>query len=78
MSGSGKYRLTGVRKLAVLLLPWAFLAVFAALYMTFLWPQARGGHLIAICVGLFAALVFVSFAAAALTFCRDVVIGRYP
>ena len=78
MSTTGKYRLTGVRKLVVLLLPWAFLALFAALYLTLLLPQARGGHLLAICVGLFAALVFVSFAAAAITFSRDVLIGRYP
>jgi hypothetical protein len=78
VSVTGKYRLTGVRKLAVLLLPWAFLALFAALYVTILWPQARGGHFLAMCVGLFAALVFISFAAAALTFSRDVLIGRYP
>jgi hypothetical protein len=78
VSASGKYRLTGIRKLAVLLLPWAFLATFAELCMTLLWPQVRGGHLPAICLSLFVALAFVSFAAAALTFSRDVVTGRYP
>ncbi len=75
---AGKAPLTGARKLSVLLVPWVFLGVFAYLYTTFLLPQARSGHLLAVCFSLFVALVFVSFATAAVTFSRDVLAGRYP
>jgi hypothetical protein len=65
-------------KLAALLVPWAFLCVFAALYSTFLLPRMRDGHVAALCLGAFVALVFVSFFVAAITFSRDVLAGRWP
>ncbi len=73
-----KAGLSGGRKLAVLLLPWVFLVLFAFLYLRFLWPQAQAGHLLAACFSVFVALVFVSFTVAAVAFSRDVVAGRYP
>ena len=70
--------LAGGRKLAVLALPWVFLALLAVIYLRVLWPQVTGGHLLAACVGVIAGLVFVSFSVAAVTFSRDVLSGRYP
>ena len=78
MATSPNQKLTGVRRLAVLLLPWVFLAGFGFLYVTFLWPPAASGHILAAVVGVFAAMAFVAFAVAAVTFSRDVLTGRYP
>jgi hypothetical protein len=66
------------RKLSALVLPWLFLCVFAALYVFVLLPRMRDGALVALCVGAFVALVFVSFFVAAITFSRDVLSGRWP
>jgi hypothetical protein len=71
-------RLSGARLVAVLLLPWAFLALFSYLALTFVLPHAAGGQILAICASLLMAVVFVSFTAAAITFSRDVLSGRYP
>jgi hypothetical protein len=68
--------LTGGRKLAVLALPWLFLGLFAFMFLTFLAPRIREGHALAVCVGVFALLVFGSFLVAAVTFSRDVLAGR--
>ncbi len=65
-------------KLAALLVPWAFLVLFAALYVFVLLPRVRDGAWLAICVGAFVALVFLSFLTAAVTFSRDVLTGRWP
>ncbi len=70
--------LSGSRKAALLMLPWAFLIVFAYLYLTIILPRAMSGHLIGACFGLFVSMVFVTFVVAALTFSRDVLTGRYP
>jgi hypothetical protein len=70
--------LTPGRKLATLLVPWAFLVVFGVLYVLVLLPRVRDGAWLAICVGAFVALVFLSFLAAAVTFSRDVLTGRWP
>jgi hypothetical protein len=70
--------LTPGAKLATLMVPWLFLVVFAALYALILLPRVRDGAWLAICVGAFAALVFLSFLAAAVTFSRDVLTGRWP
>jgi hypothetical protein len=70
--------LSGSRKLALLVLPWAFLIVFAYLYLTIILPRAMSGHLLGACFGLFVSMVFVTFVVAALTFSRDVLTGRYP
>ena len=66
------------QKLALLVLPWLFLIVFAYLYLTVLLPRALAGHLLSLCLGAFVAMVFVTFAVAALTFSRDVLSGKYP
>jgi hypothetical protein len=71
-------KLTASRRLAALLVPWVFLAVFAFMYLTFLWPRVSAGGLLPTCFGLLIGLVFVSFAVAAVTFSRDVLSGRYP
>ena len=81
MEGSpmqAKAGLGGGKKLAVLLLPWAFLVVFGFLYLRVLLPRAQEGHALAVCLGAFIALVFVSFLVAAVSFSRDVLAGRYP
>ncbi len=78
MNASTPRKLTGAQKVSVILLPWLFLGLFAYLYATFLLPQARGGHLLAACFGVFVALFFASFTVAAGTFSRDVLAGRYP
>jgi Na+/proline symporter len=71
-------RLSALRKVGVLLVPWGFLCVFAALYLGLLWPRLREGQLAALCIGGFAALVFVSFVVAAVTFSRDVLLDHWP
>jgi hypothetical protein len=38
----------------------------------------RDGAFLALCVGGFVGLVFVSFCVAAITFSRDVITGRWP
>ena len=70
--------LGGARKLAVLLLPWLFLAVFLALYTQLVLPHARAGNLLAVCFAGLGALVFISFSLAAVTFSRDVLRVTYP
>jgi hypothetical protein len=70
--------LSGSRKAALLVLPWAFLIVFAYIYLTIILPRALSGHLLNACLGLFVGMVFVTFVVAALTFSRDVLTGRYP
>ena len=67
-----------LRKLGVLLVPWGFLCVFATIYVGIVLPRLREGQLAALCVGGVAALVFVSFVVAAITFSRDVLIDRWP
>jgi hypothetical protein len=71
-------RIGALRKVGVLLVPWAFLCAFAALYIGLLVPRVRDGQLAALCIGGFAALVFVSFFVAAITFSRDVLLDRWP
>jgi hypothetical protein len=67
-----------LRKLAVLLVPWGFLCAFAAVYVALVVPRLREGQLAALCLGGVAALVFVCFFVAAITFSRDVVLNRWP
>ena len=66
------------RKAAALLVPWAFLAAFAALYVTFVVPRLLGGQVLALCVGAFVSLVFLVFFVAAVTFSRDILLDRWP
>jgi len=67
-----------LRKLAVLLVPWGFLCAFAVVYSALAVPRLREGQLAAMCIGGVAALVFVCFFVAAITFSRDVVLDRWP
>ena len=70
--------LSGGQKVAVLLVPWLFLAIFAFLFSNFLLPHARSGHVAAVCFAMFVGMTFISFTIAAVTFSRDVLAGRYP
>ncbi len=67
-----------LKKLAVLLVPWSFLLIFAAIYAFLVLPRLREGQLAALCLGGIAALVFTCFFVAAITFSRDVVLDRWP
>jgi hypothetical protein len=78
MADEVRPRLSGGQRLAVLALPWAFLALFALAYALLLWPRAADGHVLAIAVSLFLALVFVTNLLAAMTFSRDVLRGHLP
>jgi hypothetical protein len=78
MVGVAVRKLTGIRKLAVLAVPWAFLAVFASLYLVLVWPRAVGGNALAIGLTIFLGMVFLAFTIAAFTFSGDVIAGRYP
>lgn len=71
-------RLSAARKVEVLLVPWGFLVVFAVVYAIVVVPRLREGQVLAMCIGGVAALVFVSFVVAAVTFSRDVVLDRWP
>jgi hypothetical protein len=66
------------RKLVAVAVPWLFLILFAAIYVTVALPRVLEGHALAICLGAFVALVFVVFTVAAITFSRDVVLNRWP
>ncbi len=65
-------------RLSALLVPWAFVVVFAALYVWLLLPRVLEGHLLTVCVGVFSAYVFTVFTLAAITFSRDILTGRWP
>jgi hypothetical protein len=67
-----------LKKLAVLLVPWGFLLIFAIIYAFLVLPRLREGQLAALCLGGIAALVFTCFFVAAITFSRDVVSDRWP
>jgi 4-amino-4-deoxy-L-arabinose transferase-like glycosyltransferase len=73
-----RYALGGGKKLAVLMVPWLFLAFFVFIYYQFLWPMLQDGHILLRCLATFVAVVVVSFTVAAITFSRDVITGRYP
>jgi hypothetical protein len=66
------------RKVAAVMVPWAFLGAYAALYAVFVVPRLREGALLTLCAGAFIALVFVVFFVAAITFSRDVLTDRWP
>ena len=66
------------QRLGVLVAPWLFVVLFAALWLGVLLPRAQSGHAALVCVSLLAGLALVSFAIAAVTFSRDVLAGRWP
>jgi hypothetical protein len=65
-------------RLGALLVPWTFVLVFAVLYVWLLLPRVWEGHVLTVCVGVFSAYIFMVFTVAAVTFSRDVLIGRWP
>jgi hypothetical protein len=69
--------LSGARKWAVAAMPWVFLALLGAVYDVLVIPRVSSPSLLLIVVGLFLAMVVISFTAAAVTFSRDVLTGRY-
>jgi hypothetical protein len=66
------------QRLGVLVAPWTFVCVFAALWVGVLVPRALDGHAALICLSLLAGVALVSFCVAAVTFSRDVLSGRWP
>jgi hypothetical protein len=66
------------RKAVAIAVPWVFLAVFATLYVLLALPRLREGQFVALCLGAFIALAFFVFCVAAITFSRDVLLGRWP
>ncbi len=78
MSQPEPSRLSLAHRLAALLVPWAFVTVFGALYVWLLLPRVWEGHLLTTCVGVFVAFSLVMSTAAAVTFSRDVLIDRWP
>jgi len=67
-----------VRKVVAIAVPWVFLAAFATVYVLLALPRLREGQFLALCLGAFIALAFVVFCVAAITFSRDVLLGRWP
>jgi hypothetical protein len=62
----------------VLIAPWAFVCVFAAVWVAVLVPRALEGHAALACIMILAGLALASFVVAAVTFSRDVLNGRWP
>lgn len=77
MDGLTHARLTARQRGAVLLVPWAFVALYAVIYLLFLFPRVLGGGVLAI-IGVLVAVVWLVFAVAAVTFSRDVLRGLWP
>jgi hypothetical protein len=63
---------------ALVAVPWLFLMLFAAMFTGLVWPRATDGHVVAMIVSAIMAIGFVCSSAAAITFSRDVIVGRYP
>jgi hypothetical protein len=66
------------QRASVLLAPWAFVCVFAAVWLGLLLPRAFAGQAALICVTTMAGLALACFVVAAVTFSRDVLSGRWP
>ncbi|MDQ6670286.1 MAG: hypothetical protein M3069_05975 [Chloroflexota bacterium] len=71
-------RLSAAQILGALFVPWTFVLVFGALYVWLLLPRVWEGHLLTVCVGVFVAFSLVMSTAAAVSFSRDVLTGRWP
>ena len=71
-------RLTTSERVQVLLVPWGFVAIYAAIYVGLVLPRAASGHVLAVIVAAIIACVWLVFAVAAVTFSRDVLAGRWP
>lgn len=66
------------RKLAAIAVPWLFLVVYAMLYVVFVVPPMREGHVAAVCAGAIVGIAFFVFTSAAVTFTRDILLNRWP
>ena len=66
------------QRAAVLLVPWAFVALYAAIYVLVLLPRALGGSAFGDVIGVIVAAIWIVFAVAAVTFSRDVLRGQWP
>jgi hypothetical protein len=64
--------LRAVRRLRVLVLPWAFVLALAWVYVRVGWPLLTGGHVLGIVAGAVLSTVLLSSALAAITVTRDV------
>ena len=63
---------------ALVAMPWLFLVLFASVFIALVWPRAADGHVVAMIVSVLMAIGLVCSSAAAITFGRDVILGRYP
>jgi predicted anti-sigma-YlaC factor YlaD len=63
--------------LIAVLVPWTFVIILSGAYSFALWPRVAEGQLLGACLGVFLAIVLVSFIVAAVTFSRDVLSGRW-
>lgn len=66
----------GLRLIVTLVVPWAFVLVLASVYLGLLLPGALGGHALAVVGSVLVAPPLLSFLAAAISFSRDVLLGR--
>lgn len=69
--------MTAPERLVAVLVPWTFVIILAGAYSFVLWPRLTERQLLGACLGVFLAIVLVSFILAALTFSRDVLSGRW-
>jgi hypothetical protein len=72
------YPLRRGQRIRVLIAPWAFVALFAVVWVGILVPRALGGQAALICISVLAGLALLSFVIAAVSFSRDVLAGRWP
>jgi hypothetical protein len=71
-------RLSALQRARVLLVPWSFLAIYAAIYILFVLPRAAHGSVFGLIAAVVIAAVWLIFAVAAVTFSRDVLAGGWP
>lgn len=70
--------LSGLQRIALGLLPVAFVAALAGAFRFLLWPRIVEGHALAVVIGCLVGVALVCAAAAAVVFLRDLASGRYP
>jgi hypothetical protein len=78
MVDAARTQLSFAGRLGALLVPWTFVLIFGVLYVWLLLPRVWEGHLLAVCVGVFAAFAFLASTVAAVTFSRDILTRRWP
>jgi hypothetical protein len=73
-----RVKLNGARRLGVVLVPWSFVVCLGALYAGLLVPRLMAGHWLAVVLAVLGAVIVSVFVVAAITFSRDVLVGRWP